>query len=118
MSARAVLREAADRGVKIGRSGALLDVVGPVDVIEELRPRIVAAKADLLAILAEDSEVALVALVPAPIYRADAIIAATMAENLARAVANRSGWLCARCHKIGLVDTRGVCTYCVEADAK
>jgi hypothetical protein len=38
MNPRAILREAADRGVTVRRNGSSLKLRGPVDVIEELRP--------------------------------------------------------------------------------
>jgi hypothetical protein len=43
-----------------------------------------------------------------PHDRARAIVAATLAANLARAVAAASGWLCVRWHKIGRVDANAI----------
>ncbi len=98
MNPRAILREAADRGLTIRRSGSKLKLRGPVDVLEEMRPRIAAAKPSIMALLAEEE--------------ACGIVAATLAAKFARAVATGSGWLCARCRRIGRVDADAICTFC------
>jgi hypothetical protein len=102
MNPRAILREAADRGVTVRRSGPNLKVRGPVDALEDLRPRIAAAKPAIIAILTAEDE-------------ACGIVAATLAVNFARAVAAGSGWMCARCQRIGRVDANAICTFCQAA---